>query len=177
MILHTGQQKRHRCKEQREIYRGTAESFSTPTSQLSSAANNPYAKVADLGVGWSHHLYSYILFEKVTHVFDFLKYRIKESRLKKKQAQPKSWELFYLADIHGTSSPSPGRSISDKCWENCWKEEKKPGYIETLRQPLGSQNKMLLLFKENEISQVKEFSAFLCMGRCKSLGSLKSFLW
>ena len=26
-----------------------------------------------------------------------------------------------------------------------------------------------------EISQVKEFSAFLCMGRCKSLGSLKSF--
>ena len=27
------------------------------------------------------------------------------------------------------------------------------------------------------MSQVKEFSAFLCMGRCKSLGSLKSFLW
>ena len=31
--------------------------------------------------------------------------------------------------------------------------------------------------KENQISQVKEFSAFLGMGRCKSLGSLKSFLW
>ena len=27
-----------------------------------------------------------------------------------------------------------------------------------------------------QTSQVKEFSAFLCMGRCKSLGSLKSFL-
>ena len=27
------------------------------------------------------------------------------------------------------------------------------------------------------MSQVMEFSAFLCMGRCKSLGSLKSFLW
>ena len=37
--------------------------------------------------------------------------------------------------------------------------------------------KRLWLIKENQISQVKEFSAFLCMGRCKSLGSLKSFLW
>ena len=26
-------------------------------------------------------------------------------------------------------------------------------------------------------SQVNEFSASLCMGRCKSLGPLKSFLW
>ena len=33
-----------------------------------------------------------------------------------------------------------------------------------------------IIVKENEISQVKEFSSFLCMGRCKSLGSLKSFL-
>ena len=30
--------------------------------------------------------------------------------------------------------------------------------------------------REALISQVKEFSAFLCMGRCKSLDSLKSFL-
>ena len=30
--------------------------------------------------------------------------------------------------------------------------------------------------KENQITQVKEFSAFLRMGRCKSLGPLKSFL-
>ena len=29
--------------------------------------------------------------------------------------------------------------------------------------------------KENQISQVKEFRVLLCMGRCKSLGSLKSF--
>ena len=33
--------------------------------------------------------------------------------------------------------------------------------------------KRLLLIKENQISRVKEFSVFLC----KSLGSLKSFLW
>ena len=46
-----------------------------------------------------------------------------------------------------------------------------------LQQRAGSQNiKSLLVIKENQISQVKEFSTFLCMGRCKSLGSLKSFL-
>ena len=37
-------------------------------------------------------------------------------------------------------------------------------------------SKTLLLIKENQASQVKEFSAFVCMGRCKSLGSLKPFL-
>ena len=31
--------------------------------------------------------------------------------------------------------------------------------------------------KENQISQVKEFSGFLCLHRYRSLGSLKSFLW
>ena len=47
-----------------------------------------------------------------------------------------------------------------------------------LQQRPGSRNiKRLLLFKENQISQVKEFSTFLCMGRCKSLSSLKAFLW
>lgn len=30
--------------------------------------------------------------------------------------------------------------------------------------------------KESQVSQVKEFSAFLCTGRCKTLGSLKSLL-
>ena len=34
--------------------------------------------------------------------------------------------------------------------------------------------KRLLLIKENQTSQVNDLSAFLCMGRCKSLGSLKS---
>ena len=34
----------------------------------------------------------------------------------------------------------------------------------------------MIIVKENQIFQVKEFSAFLCMERCKSLGSLKSFL-
>ena len=41
----------------------------------------------------------------------------------------------------------------------------------------GKPIKRFLLIKENWIFQVKEFSAFLCMGRCKSLGPLKSYLW
>ena len=36
--------------------------------------------------------------------------------------------------------------------------------------------KKLLLIKESQVSQVKEVSTFLCMGRRKSLGSLKPFL-
>ena len=36
--------------------------------------------------------------------------------------------------------------------------------------------KRLLVIKENQISQVHEFSTVLCMQRCKSLGVLKSFL-
>ena len=32
-----------------------------------------------------------------------------------------------------------------------------------------------MIIKENQTSQVNEFSAFLCLGRCLSLGSLKSF--
>ena len=47
----------------------------------------------------------------------------------------------------------------------------------SLQQRAGSLNiKILLLIMENQISQLKEFYTFLCMGRCKSLGSLKSFL-
>ena len=46
-----------------------------------------------------------------------------------------------------------------------------------LQQGASSLNiKKLLSVKENHISQVKEFRVFLCMGKCKSLGLLKSFL-
>ena len=31
--------------------------------------------------------------------------------------------------------------------------------------------------KRARLSQIKEFHALLCIGRCKNLGSLKSFLW
>ena len=47
-----------------------------------------------------------------------------------------------------------------------------------MQQRAGSLNiKRLFLIKGNQISQVKELSAFLCVGRGKGLGSLKSVLW
>ena len=47
-----------------------------------------------------------------------------------------------------------------------------------MQQTAGSLNiKTLLFTKENQISQGKDLSAFLYIGRWKSLGSLKSFLW
>ena len=47
----------------------------------------------------------------------------------------------------------------------------------SLQEGAGSPNiKRLLLIKEVQISQIKELSDFICMGRCKSFGSLKSFL-
>ena len=58
------------------------------------------------------------------------------------------------------------------------KQSSSKGWTGVLQQRAGSLNiKILLLIRENQISQVKEFSAFLCMERCKSLCSLKSFLW
>jgi len=51
------------------------------------------------------------------------------------------------------------------------------GYIGVLQQKPGSQNmKRLLLMKENQTCEVKEFRAFLCVGQCQHLGSLKSSL-
>ena len=69
---------------------------------------------------------------------------------------------------------SLGDSISSHPEKTCSKE---PGYTDVLQQRAGSLNIRLLSIKENQISQVEEFSAFLCvMGRCKNLGSVKSFL-
>ena len=95
----------------------------------------------------------------------------------KKYSQPEVESYVYLVGIFRTSSL--GDSISSKPERTAprrWAEE--PGCIEVLQQSAGSQNiKRLLLIKENQISQVKKFSAFLCMERCKSLGFLQSFLW
>ena len=73
--------------------------------------------------------------------------------------------MFYSVDILRNSGP--GDSISSN----------PAGYIGVLYQRAGTLNvQRLSLMKENQISQVKEFSAFLYMGRCMSLGSLKPFL-
>ena len=51
-----------------------------------------------------------------------------------------------------------------------------PKFTQTHVHQVSDAIQPLLLIKENQISQVKEFSAFLCLGRCKILDSLKSFL-
>ena len=82
--------------------------------------------------------------------------------------------VFDLVDK--TEDLSPGHSLS--ALRECSEEARgEPGYIGVFATRPGSRNiKRLLLIKENQISQVKEFSAFLSLARCKSLGSLKSFL-
>ena len=55
--------------------------------------------------------------------------------------------------------------------------EEKSGYIEVCyKGQVVWTSKLFLWIKENQISQLKDCSALLCMGRCKSLGSLESFL-
>ena len=85
--------------------------------------------------------------------------------------------MLYLVGIFRTSSPGDGLSSNpERTAPRRWGEE--PGYREVLLEMASSLNiKRLLFIKENQISQVKEFSNFLFMGRCKSLGSLKSFFW
>ena len=59
----------------------------------------------------------------------------------------------------------PGDSISSDPERIALRRQgEEPGYIEVLQQRAGSLNsKRLLLIKENQISQVKELSAFLYM--------------
>ena len=81
--------------------------------------------------------------------------------------------MFYSVGIFRTSSP--GDSISSNSERTApWKWGKEPGYIEVLQQRVGSLNIRRLLLKK---TRNPKLSAFLCMGRYKSLGSLKSFLW
>ena len=78
--------------------------------------------------------------------------------------------VFRTSDLGDSVSSNPERTALRRGGE-------KPGYIEVLQQWAGSLNiKRLLLIKENQLSQVKEFSTFLCVGRCKNLGLLKSCL-
>ena len=51
------------------------------------------------------------------------------------------------------------------------------GYTEVCNKgQVGWTSEVFLWIKENQISQVKEFSTLLHKGKCKSLGSLKPFL-
>ena len=73
--------------------------------------------------------------------------------------------MFYLVGIFRTSSP--GDSISsDPERAPPGRQGKEPGYIEVCnRGQVIWMPKVFLWTKENQISQIKEFSAFLCMRR------------
>ena len=104
-------------------------------------------------------------------------YGVAQSRTRLKRlsssSSSKSWELCFIR----------WEFLGLQVWETASQVtlgelfQGSDGYIEVLQQWTGSLNiKRLLLLKESQISQVKKFSAFLCMGRCKSLGCLQSFL-
>ena len=77
---------------------------------------------------------------------------------------------FRTSSPGGSTSSEPKRSVPRR-------QSEEPGYTEVLQQtPVNLNIKKSLLVKESQISQVKEFSNFLCMRRRKSLGSLKSLL-
>ena len=83
--------------------------------------------------------------------------------------------MFYLVDK--TEDLSWGHSISGSSERPLRRGQGGARRYRSLQQRPGSWSmKRLLLIKENQVSQVKEFSAFLCMGTCKSQGSLKLFL-
>lgn len=84
--------------------------------------------------------------------------------------------MFYSVDILRTSSPRD--NISNNPEPNpALKRKEDARNIGVFATKSGSQNiEIVLLIKENQVAKVKEFSAFLCIGRCKSLDLSKSFL-
>ena len=83
--------------------------------------------------------------------------------------------IFCSADFLRTQAGISLRYL----WEIASKRSGKSQYTERFMQhKLGRGNvKKLLLFIENQMSQINGFSTFLCMRGCQSLSSLKSFLW
>ena len=84
--------------------------------------------------------------------------------------------MFHLVGIFKTSSPED--SILNNPEKHALRRQRKePGNIEVSQQKADSLNiKRLLLIKENQISQVKEFSTFLCMGGCKKESGLTEII-
>ena len=92
-----------------------------------------------------------------------------------KYSQPKSWELCFIwrefLELQAWEVAS--HKILRKLLQGG--SGGRDRLYRSLQQKAGNPN--LKRLKENQICQVEVFSAFLYMGRCKSLGSWKSFLW
>ena len=99
-----------------------------------------------------------------THTHTTLKWRIK----------------FYSANLLRTWAWEASSKIALR---NCSEEvEEKPGYIvfgttDKTKPPGSGVSKDYHLLRKNETSQVTDLALFFCLGRCKSLGSLKSLPW
>ena len=80
--------------------------------------------------------------------------------------------MFYSVGIFSTSSL--GGSISSNPERTALRRrEEEPGCTEVLWQRAASLNiKRLLIIKENQISQVKEFTTFLCIGMASLIAQL-----
>ena len=75
--------------------------------------------------------------------------------------------IFRTSSLGGSISQNPEKTAPRRQWG-------RDRLYRSLQQKAGNPN--LKRLKENQICQVEVFSAFLYMGRCKSLGSWKSFL-
>ena len=97
----------------------------------------------------------------------------------KKYSQPKSWEFCFIQwGFLGSQdwardiiSSDPERNAS-RTWE---KDSLYRSFAISIRA--GSLNIKRLLLKKAIYLKLKNLALFLCLRRCKSLGSLKSFLW
>ena len=88
------------------------------------------------------------------------------------------WELQVKFYLGRNEDCSPGDSVSDSSEKLLWGGKRGRTYrkVSNKGQVFGKVKRVLII-KENQICQAKEFHIFLCVGRRKSLGSLKSFLW
>ena len=88
-----------------------------------------------------------------------------------KDAQPGRWELPLIQQTKLRTKLSPGGSLR-QLWETALKRQGRSWDIQFFQQRPGSWNiKRLLFIKENRyLKDVKEFSAFLCLGKMQESG-------
>ena len=70
--------------------------------------------------------------------------------------------IFRISSLEDSISSNPERTVPSR-------QGKESGYIEVCNK-----HQALLWIKKKQVSQIKEYSTLLCMGRCKCLGTLKS---
>lgn len=88
----------------------------------------------------------------------------------------KGREIFMFKVVDWKTAQPKSRVLCFVWWTfiSPRKEVRRRIYRSFAAKTRWSESQRLLLMKENQKSQDNEFSAFLCMGRCRSLGSLKS---